>query len=69
MIGKKGNIYFNLDNVETYEYTNDGKSIILNMVSGRSFMYDVKDVPNLIDYINTFELGNRFYEKTISILL
>lgn len=69
MIGKKGNIYFNLDNVETYEYTNDGKSIILNMVSGRSFMYDVKDVPNLIDYINTFELGCRFYEKTISILL
>jgi hypothetical protein len=69
MIGKKGNIYFNLDNVETYEYTNDGKSIILNMVSGRSFMYDVKDVPNLIDYINTFELGSRFYEKTVSILL
>lgn len=57
MMGKKGNIYFNLDNVETYEFINDGKSIILNMVSGRSFMYDVKDVPGLVDCLNSFEYG------------
>ena len=57
MMGKKGNIYFNLDNVETYEIINDGKSIILNMVSGRSFMYDVKDVPGIVNYLNSIEYG------------
>lgn len=57
MIGKKGNIYFNLDNVETYEFINDGKSIILNMISGRSFMYDVKDVPGIVNYLNSLECG------------
>ena len=58
MIEKKGNIYFNLDNVETYEYTNDGKSIILYLVSGRAFMYDVKDVPGIVNYLNSFEYGD-----------
>lgn len=57
MMGKKGNIYFNLDNIETYEIINDGKSIILNMVSGRAFMYDVNDVPGIVDYLNSLEYG------------
>ena len=55
MMAKYGNIYFNLDNVETYEIINDGKSIILNMVSGRTFMYDVKDVPGIVGYLDSFE--------------
>lgn len=57
MIAKKGNIYFNIDNVETYEFINNGKSIIINFVSGRSFMYDVDDVPGLIEYLKNLQFG------------
>lgn len=57
MIAKKGNIYFNLDNVETYEFINNGKSIIINFVSGRSFMYDYSDVPGLVEYLKSLQYG------------
>lgn len=57
MIGKFGNIYFNMDNVETYEFINNGKSIIINFVSGRSFMYDTADVPGLIEYLKSLQYG------------
>lgn len=55
MIGKIGNIYFNMDNIETYEFINNGKSIIINLVSGRSFMYDVDDVPGLVEYLKNLK--------------
>lgn len=57
MIAKKGNVYFNTDNIETYEFINNGKSIIINLVSGRSFMYDVDDVPGLVEYLKNLQLG------------
>lgn len=57
MIGKIGNIYFNMDNIETYEFINNGKSIIINLVSGRSFMYDVDDVPGLVEYLKNLKFG------------
>ena len=55
MIVKKGNIYFNMDNIETYEFINNRKSIIINFVSGRSFLYDVDDVPGLIEYLENLD--------------
>lgn len=55
MIVKKGHIYFNMDNVETYEFINNGKSIIINFVSGRSFLYDVDDVPGLVEYLENLD--------------
>lgn len=57
MIGKIGNIYFNMDNIETYEFINNGKSIIINFVSGRSFMYDIDDVPGLVEYLKNLKFG------------
>lgn len=57
MIGKCGNIYFNMDNIETYEFINNKKSIIINLVSGRSFMYDVDEVPGIVEYLEDIQFG------------
>lgn len=51
MYTKIGNQYFNLDNVESYEFVNNNKSVIIHTVSGRTFLYDVADVNELIKYL------------------
>lgn len=48
---KIGNQIFNLDNVESYEFVNNNKSVIIHTVSGRMFLYDVEEVNNLIKYL------------------
>lgn len=53
-IARIGKQYFNLDNIESYEFVNNNKSIILHTVSGRAFLYDVEDVPGLIKYLKDF---------------
>ena len=53
-IARIGKQYFNLDNVESYEFVNNNKSVILHTVSGRAFLYDVADVPGLIKYLKDF---------------
>lgn len=46
---KIGKEYFNDTHIESVELTNNDKSIILHTSSGRSFMYDVEEVPGLVD--------------------
>lgn len=46
-----GNQYFNMDNIESYEFVNNNKSVIIYTVSGRMFLYDVADVNELIKYL------------------
>lgn len=46
-----GNQYFNMDNIESYEFVNNNKSVIIHTVSGRMFLYDVADVNELIKYL------------------
>lgn len=46
---KIGKEYFNETHIESVELTNKDKSIILHTSSGRSFMYDVDEVPGLVD--------------------
>lgn len=48
---KIGNQYFNMDNIESYEFVNNNKSVIIHTVSGRMFLYDVDDVNELIKYL------------------
>ena len=59
MYTKIGNQYFNLDNIESYEFVNNNKSVIIYTVSGRTFLYDVADVPGLIRYLDDI-VNNRF---------
>lgn len=49
MFYKIGKEYFQGSHIESVELTNNDKSIILHTSSGRSFMYDVDDVPGLVD--------------------
>lgn len=49
MLYKIGKEYFHSSHIESVELTNNDKSIILHTSSGRSFMYDVDDVPGLVD--------------------
>lgn len=49
MFYKIGKEYFNSKHIESVELTNNDKSIILHTSSGRSFMYDIDDVPGLVD--------------------
>ena len=49
MLYKIGKEYFYSSHIESVELTNNDKSIILHTSSGRSFMYDVDDVPGLVD--------------------
>ena len=49
MLYKIGKEYFDSSHIESVELTNNDKSIILHTSSGRSFMYDVDDVPGLVD--------------------
>lgn len=49
MFLKIGKEYFNYSHIESVELTNNDKSIILHTSSGRSFMYDVDEVPGLVD--------------------
>lgn len=49
MLWKIGKEYFHTSHIESVELTNNDKSIILHTSSGRSFMYDVEDVPGLVD--------------------
>lgn len=49
MLYKIGKEYFYSSHIESVELTNNDKSIILHTSSGRSFMYDVEDVPGLVD--------------------
>ena len=46
---KIGKEYFNNSHIESVELTNNDKSIILHTSSGRSFLYDVEEVPGLVD--------------------
>lgn len=46
---KIGKEYFNISHIESVELTNNDKSIILHTSSGRSFLYDVDEVPGLVD--------------------
>lgn len=59
MYTKIGNQYFNLDNVESYEFVNNNKSVIIHTVSGRAFLYDVEDVPGLISFLDDI-VNDRF---------
>lgn len=59
MYTKIGNQYFNLDNVESYEFVNNNKSVIIHTVSGRTFLYDVADVPGLLRFLDDI-VNNRF---------
>ena len=49
MLWKIGKEYFHTSHIESVELTNNDKSIILHTSSGRSFMYDVEEVPGLVD--------------------
>lgn len=49
MFLKIGKEYFNYSHIESVELTNNDESIILHTSSGRSFMYDVDDVPGLVN--------------------
>lgn len=49
MILKIGKEYFHENHIESVELTNNDKSIIMHTSSGRSFMYDVDEVPGLVD--------------------
>ena len=49
MLYKIGKEYFYSSHIESVELTNNDKSIILHTSSGRSFMYDVDEVPGLVD--------------------
>ena len=49
MIFKIGKEYFHENHIESVELTNNDKSIILHTSSGRSFMYDVDEVPGLVN--------------------
>ena len=49
MLYKIGKEYFHSSHIESVELTNNDKSIILHTSSGRSFMYDVEEVPGLVD--------------------
>lgn len=59
MYAKIGNQFFNLDNIESYEFVNNKKSVIIHTVSGRTFLYDVEDVPGLINFIDNI-VNDRF---------
>jgi hypothetical protein len=52
MYTKIGNQFFNLDNIESYEFVNNNKSVIIHTVSGRMFLYDVADVNELMKYLD-----------------
>lgn len=49
MLWKIGKEYFHTSHIESVELTNNDKSIILHTSSGRSFMYDVEEVPGLVE--------------------
>ena len=49
MIFKIGKEYFYENHIESVELTNNDKSIIMHTSSGRSFMYDVDEVPGLVN--------------------